>query len=68
MIAYLRLIFQPEDRVSFERIVNVPARGVGAKSLQTFFAWQESGELSLERALTEAANCQELTPKARSRP
>ncbi|HEX5744211.1 MAG TPA: UvrD-helicase domain-containing protein, partial [Candidatus Saccharimonadales bacterium] len=40
VMAYLRLIFQPEDRVSFERIVNVPARGVGAKSLQTFFAWQ----------------------------
>jgi DNA helicase-2/ATP-dependent DNA helicase PcrA len=33
VIAYLRLIFQPEDRVSFERIVNVPARGLGARSL-----------------------------------
>ena len=42
IMAYLRLIFQPEDRVSFERIVNVPARGVGAKSLQNFFAWQQA--------------------------
>lgn len=42
VIAYLRLIFQPEDRVSFERIVNVPTRGVGAKSLQTFFTWQSN--------------------------
>ena len=33
VIAYIRLIFQPEDRVSFERIVNVPTRGIGAKSL-----------------------------------
>ncbi|MDL2363269.1 MAG: UvrD-helicase domain-containing protein [Patescibacteria group bacterium] len=39
LLAYLRLIFQPEDRVSFERIVNIPARGVGAKSLQGFMAW-----------------------------
>lgn len=65
IIAYLRLIYQPEDRVSFERIVNVPARGVGARSLQVFYEWQQAGQLSLERALTEVENCQELTPKAR---
>ncbi len=65
VVAYLRLIFQSEDRVSFERIVNVPARGVGAKSLQNFFAWQAAGELSLERALAEVENCSDLTPKAR---
>jgi DNA helicase-2/ATP-dependent DNA helicase PcrA len=65
IMAYLRVIFQPEDRVSFERIVNVPARGIGAKSLQNFFAWQAADGLSLERALTEARNCPDLTPKAR---
>src|SRR5579863_2433567 len=32
VLAYLRLIFQPEDRISFERIVNVPARALGGKS------------------------------------
>ncbi|MDB5171139.1 MAG: pcrA, partial [Candidatus Saccharibacteria bacterium] len=42
LLAYLRLIFQPEDRVSFERIVNIPARGVGAKSLQNFIAWWQA--------------------------
>jgi DNA helicase-2/ATP-dependent DNA helicase PcrA len=66
IIAYLRLIFQPEDRVSFERVVNVPARGVGAKSLQTFFAWQLQAGLSLEQALAEVADCPDLTPKARA--
>ncbi len=65
LIAYLRLIYQPEDRVSFERIVNVPARGVGARSLQVFFGWQQSQQLSLERAITEVENCPDLTPKAR---
>src|SRR6185312_9399091 len=65
VMAYLRLIFQPEDRVSFERIVNVPTRGVGGKSLQTFFAWQQAEGLPLERALTEAASCPGLVPKAR---
>jgi DNA helicase-2/ATP-dependent DNA helicase PcrA len=32
IIAYLRIIFQPEDRVSFERIVNVPTRGLGSST------------------------------------
>lgn len=65
ILAYLRLIYQPEDRVSFERIVNVPTRGIGGKSLQNFFDWQDYKEHSLEQALTEAANCDAVTGKAR---
>lgn len=66
IMAYLRLIFQPEDRVSFERIVNVPARSVGAKSLQNFFAWQEAQGLNLFQALSQANDCSDITPKART--
>jgi DNA helicase-2/ATP-dependent DNA helicase PcrA len=66
LLAYLRLIFQPEDRISFERIVNTPLRGIGAKSLQTFFAWQAERGIGLLQALTEVEQCSELTPKARS--
>jgi len=65
IMAYLRLIFQPEDRVSFERLVNVPTRGIGAKSLQTFFAWQEADKLSLFQALLQVETCAQLTPTAR---
>jgi DNA helicase-2/ATP-dependent DNA helicase PcrA len=65
LIAYLRLIFQPEDRVSFERVVNIPARGVGAKSLQNFYAWQRQQGHTLEQALTQAALCTSVTAKAR---
>src|ERR1039458_9879241 len=32
IVAYLRVIFQPQDRVSFERIVNIPTRGIDRKS------------------------------------
>jgi ATP-dependent DNA helicase UvrD/PcrA len=65
ILAYLRVIFQPEDRVSFERIVNVPSRGLGAKSLENFFAWQRTTGLSLFQALQQSATCDGLTPKAR---
>ncbi len=33
-LAYLKLICNPNDDVSFRRIVNVPARGIGAVSLE----------------------------------
>ena len=64
LVAYLRLIFQPEDLVSFMRIVNVPTRGVGRKSLDTFFKWRADNRKTLLEALTEVQTCKELTGKA----
>jgi len=66
LMAYLRLIFQPDDRVSFERVVNVPARGVGAKSLQEFTAWWQASGISLLQALQRSNECTSITPKARN--
>jgi DNA helicase-2/ATP-dependent DNA helicase PcrA len=66
IVAYLRLIYQPEDRISFERIVNVPTRGIGTKSLQNFLSWQQSMGISLEDALTEVQRCDVITPKAQN--
>lgn len=65
LLAYLRLVFQPEDRVSFERIVNVPTRGIGAKSVEKFFAWQRASGLTLREALTQSDECSDITPRAR---
>ena len=41
IIAYLRLIYNPYDRVSFDRIVNVPTRGAGDKTLEELDRWAE---------------------------
>ena len=65
IIAYLRLLFQPEDRVSFERIVNVPTRGIGTKSVQNFLHWQTHNKLSLNDALNQVVQCSEITSRAR---
>jgi DNA helicase-2/ATP-dependent DNA helicase PcrA len=65
IIAYMRVIFQPEDRVSFERIVNVPTRGIGTKSMLNFFNWQQHEGLTQQRALETVNDCPDLTPKAR---
>jgi len=64
IVAYVRLIYQPEDRVSFERIVNTPTRGIGATSLLNFYRWQSTGRLSLEAALDKVSTCDDLTSKA----
>ena len=32
ILAYLRLIANPDDDISFERIINVPKRGIGSTS------------------------------------
>jgi DNA helicase II / ATP-dependent DNA helicase PcrA len=66
IMAYLRLIYQPEDVVSFERIVNVPPRGVGGKSLQSFYEWRLQNGYSLEQALASVSECSGITPKARA--
>ncbi len=65
VMAYVRLLYQPEDRISFERIANVPTRGLGAKSLENFFIWQRQSGLTVQEALRTVATCTTLTPKAR---
>ncbi|HEX5798246.1 MAG TPA: UvrD-helicase domain-containing protein [Candidatus Saccharimonadales bacterium] len=65
LVAYLRLIYQPEDQVSFERIVNVPARSVGAKSVANFLTWKNKTGLTLAKALNQSGDCPEITPKAK---
>ncbi len=51
VIAYLKLLFQPNDRMSFSRIANVPTRGVGAVSLERFLNWQSASGLDILTAL-----------------
>jgi len=41
ILAYLRLIVNPADSVSTERIMNVPARGIGKGAAARFRAWAE---------------------------
>ncbi len=64
IMAYLRVLYQPEDRVSFERIVNTPTRGIGAKSLQVFMEYVRMSGVTLMQALQDSVQL-EITPKAK---
>lgn len=66
IVAYLRLLYQPHDNPSFNRIVNVPTRGLGAKSVQVFLDWQSQTSMSIIEALSSVDLCGGLTPRARS--
>jgi len=65
IIAYLRLVFQPQDRMSFSRIVNVPARGIGAVSLEKFLIWQADSGFDIIAALSNVEQTSALTPRAK---
>lgn len=65
IVAYLRLVYQNRDRMSFSRIVNVPARGIGSTSQEKFLIWQSEGNLDIITALEKVDTCNELTGKAR---
>ena len=65
IIAYLRLLYQPNDRMSFSRIVNVPARGIGAVSFEKFLFWQVSSGFDIISALVNSEQTSAITPRAR---
>lgn len=47
IIAYLRLIFNPNDGLSLERIINVPRRGIGDATLQRLQGYANATNQSL---------------------
>ncbi len=54
VLAYLRLISNPDDDMSFIRVVNVPKRGVGASSLNKIAEYANQNNISMFKALGEA--------------
>lgn len=64
LTAYLKLLYQPHDTISFRRIVNVPKRGLGEVSVNKFLHWQESTGQSVIEALSNVAICPDITSRA----
>jgi DNA helicase-2/ATP-dependent DNA helicase PcrA len=64
VLAYLRLLLNPRDDISFLRIVNEPLRGIGKVSLEHLRAYAEPRELSLLGAAGEVNRIKEIKGKA----
>ncbi len=56
LLAYLRLINNGDDSVSFNRIINVPKRGIGKKSVEDFQAWAGKQRKTYSQALDALVN------------
>lgn len=65
IVAYLRLVYQPNDVMSFSRIVNVPTRGIGATSLEKFLTWQAGSGLDIISAMQATSEVSSITSRAR---
>jgi len=65
-LAYVRLARNPADRVALERIVNVPARGIGEKTLEELRAWAESHGTTLWGAVEAAGENANLATRSRA--
>ena len=54
-VCYLRVIFNPDDEVSLQRIINTPPRGIGAKTVQTLAAFAAARGITTRQAMREVA-------------
>ena len=55
ILAYLRLLNNPADRISFARVINVPKRGIGKVSLDKILEYAEEQGMPVLDALAEVA-------------
>jgi DNA helicase II / ATP-dependent DNA helicase PcrA len=64
-LAYLRLVQSSADDLAFERIVNVPKRGLGDKALARIHQFARHERAPLFHAASRITETDELTPQAR---
>jgi DNA helicase-2/ATP-dependent DNA helicase PcrA len=62
-LSYLRLVVWPDDVLAFRRVVNVPARGIGAVTIEVLERHAAETGLSLPAAARQLPD--DLTPRAR---
>jgi len=63
-VAYIRLIVNPDDEVSLQRVINTPTRGIGATTIQHLQAFAAANGLTLWGAVQQAPNAGGLNTRA----
>jgi len=64
-LAYLRLVVNPADDLSFLRIINTPRRGIGDKAVENLTRYARKNKLTLLQAAKSAQELNDITNKAR---
>ena len=55
LLAYLHFLQNPLDEINLSRLINVPPRGIGAKTLQDLRRWAQGNDLALYPAMQQVA-------------
>jgi DNA helicase-2/ATP-dependent DNA helicase PcrA len=64
IVAYMRLVHQPNDSLAFERIVNVPKRGIGASVMSRLHQHSIAAGVSLYQSAKHLVATGDLRPSA----
>ena len=64
-IAYLRVTYQDQDDLSFERIINVPKRSIGETSLKQIIEFAKKNKVTLEVSARRLIEKNEIKPKTK---
>ena len=64
-ISYLRIVFQKNDDLAFERIVNIPKRSIGDTALKQIHDWGRKNKKSLEDSSIELLQLNKIKPKTK---
>lgn len=64
VLAYLKVLFNPQDDFSLARIINFPRRGIGDVALERIRQYQDSRQISLYDALGQSTSIPGLSAQA----
>ncbi|MCX5516948.1 UvrD-helicase domain-containing protein [Kaistia defluvii] len=64
-LAYFRVVVQPSDDLAFERIVNVPKRGIGDTTVRLLYDHARARQIPIIQAADELVHTEEIKPKTR---
>ena len=67
VLAYLKAIHNPLDSVSYQRIINVPRRGIGAATIDLINSYAIEYDISFSAALQELEHIQEMSSQRRAK-
>jgi DNA helicase-2/ATP-dependent DNA helicase PcrA len=67
VLAYLKLMNNPLDGLSLKRIINVPSRGIGEKTIEKIEAFAREKGISLYEGLKQAIGEDWLTPALKAK-
>jgi DNA helicase-2/ATP-dependent DNA helicase PcrA len=67
IVAYLRVLVNAGDEVSLKRIINIPPRGIGSKTLAHIEKIARQKKSTLYQALAEAAQMEGISPTVRKK-